>query len=193
MDTKEERSIFDELPNLTLYQEIILSTITSTGKIVLFLILPTNKTLNVYPTTPGQEDNGVHEITTKLLAVIHRYLLQDYSVVHRLSLQRLFHADPFFLALFLIFLLQRHGRYLLITEKTILHYKLSFVESCIAHHDEHLGRLHIRYLSSQVLSVLYHRAQQRGQSRIIGTEGVAYNGRERIRKLWLLCSSRGLT
>ena len=100
IDTKVEQSIFDELPSLALYKEVILSTTTSTGKIVLFLILPTNKTLNVYTTTPGEEDDGVHEITTKLLAVIRRILLHDYSVVHRLSLQRPFHADPFFLPCF---------------------------------------------------------------------------------------------
>lgn len=144
---KDQVHVFDELPDLSLYQEVLLSTLSSTQKLVVYLILPGTCTLNVYITSPG-EDDGVNEITSKLLSVLRTYLLHDYSIVHRLTLQRTFHDDSFFFALLLIFQLHKHGRYLLLSEETIFQYKLSFVVHLIHLHDQHLGQLNIDRLSS---------------------------------------------
>lgn len=140
--------IFDELPDVSLYQEVLLSTLSTTHKLVVYLIVPGTCTLNVYVTSPG-EDDGINEITSKLLAVLRTYLHHDYSIVDRLQLQLTFHDDSFFFALLLISQLHKHGRYLLLSEETIFQYKLSFVVNFIHLHDQYLGRLNIERLSSR--------------------------------------------
>lgn len=145
---KDQVHIFDELPNVSLYQEVLLSTLSTTHKLVVYLIVPGTCTLNVYVTSPG-EDDGINEITSKLLAVLRTYLHHDYSIVDRLPLQRTFHNDSFFFALLLIFQLHKHGGYLFLSEETIFQYKLSFVVNFIHLHDQYLGRLNIERLSSR--------------------------------------------
>lgn len=62
---KDERLVFDELPDQTLYQDIILSTTTATGEVQR---PTTNHTLNVYlPSLVGNDEINV--ITFKMSSI----------------------------------------------------------------------------------------------------------------------------
>ena len=158
------RLIDDFLPRLSDYQNILISTCTTTGKIVLFLILPELSTIDAYCTTPLPYYE-VRAIISKLRVVLRIYFPFPFTLKLRLQVHQTFHKDPIFMALFLAHILHGQGRYLLISERTCLNFKISLVSKFIELHDLYLGELQLRdqfHLRYTFYTTAYQNAHRRG-------------------------------
>ena len=131
---------FANIPDLAQYEDIILSSLSSTGKVVLFLILPSLSTIEAFCPTPVSYED-VKETLKNLLTVLTRSFGKPFSIRLRLQVPQNFHRDPLFTALFLVGIIDQQGKYFLATEATILKYKLYMIRDFIHIHDSVLGKL----------------------------------------------------
>ena len=145
---ENEEELLDELQYLTVHQEIVISTFTTDGKVLIFLVLPSNRTINTYCSSPVQY-NEVREIVSKLLGILRVIFSREFSLKRWLSVQDRFHEDTRCTALFLMYFLHRHGRYLIVSEHHCLNFKMSPVRNLTKLHDHHLGKLHIQDLLTE--------------------------------------------
>jgi len=131
------------VPNFTQFEDIILSTFSSTGKVVLFLIVPSQSTIDAFCTTAVAYDE-VKDILKALLKLLSNACGKAFTVNLRLRIPDGFHPDPLFMALFLVAIIQQRGKYHLITPRQILEYKLWMIGGDIIQvHDTYLGQLSI--------------------------------------------------
>jgi len=128
------------------HKDIILSTFISTGKLVFFLITPSRSTIDAYCTTTIHF-HEVHDTLTNLLKLLSQAFDRFFSINLRLQLSVDFHADPLFLALFLIAIIQQHGKYYRVTDSLILDFKLWMVREVITVHDTFLGQLEVQKIT----------------------------------------------
>lgn len=134
------------LPTLTEYDDIILSTVSSTGKVVLLRILPAESAIDTYCITPVQFDE-MKELLKALLALLSQACGRRFSINLRLQVPVSFHPDPLFVALFITATLERFGKYLEANESTLLDYKLWMLRDFITLHDTYLGQLNLEDVS----------------------------------------------
>ena len=98
-------------------------------------------TVHCTTTIPFHE---VHDTLTNLLKLLSQAFDRFFSINLRLQLSVDFHADPLFLALFLIAIIQQHGKYYRVTDSLILDFKLWIVREVITVHDTFLGQLEVQ-------------------------------------------------
>jgi hypothetical protein len=128
------------IQDLTNSERVILSSYSSTGKVILFHIIPSKSSVDAYCTTiiPYHEIKGTLEQLLKLLSTVFG---KTFSVKLRLQVPQSFHADPLFTALFFVATIFQRGRYYNATETSILKYKLWVIRDFIPEHDKFLGKL----------------------------------------------------
>ena len=131
---------FANMSDLAQYEDIILSCISSTGKIVLFLILPSLSTVEAFCPTPISYDD-VKETLNSLLAVLSLSFGKPFTIRLRLQVPQNFHRDPLFTALFLIGIIDRREKYYQATEASLLKYKLYMIRDFIPVHNNFLGKI----------------------------------------------------
>jgi hypothetical protein len=147
LSADDTRHFIRLLPNLTEYEVIILSTVSSTGKVVILLILPAQSTIDTYCILPIQFDEMKEPLKT-----LNRFLSQafgrTFSINRRLQVPMSFHPDPLFVALFLIANIERFGNYLETNQSALLRYQLWMLNDFIDLHDTYLGKLDIEQMST---------------------------------------------
>ena len=113
----DESEIFEELPVLNLFNQIIISTFSRTGKAILFFITPSEFQIDTYcPTLVSFPE--INDVATRLHIILQKTFSHEFSLQCRLQVPDAFpNNDPLFMALILAYFLQRRGRYLIITER----------------------------------------------------------------------------
>jgi len=134
---------------LTQYSDIIFSTFSPKGnKVILFFVLPTNKTVDVYCTFPIQFCD-IEGILLKMSQLLQVTFGKSFTIIERLHLKKKFHPDPLFMALFLAYQLHRRGKYLTATQHNIMQLKLSLISNFLPSHDRHLGQLEVSAVTTK--------------------------------------------
>jgi len=147
LQVDETRYFTRLIPHLTEYEVIILSTVSSTGKVVLLLILPAESSIDTYCIFPVQFDE-MKEPLKILIQFLTQAFDRTFSINRRLQVPSSFHPDPLFVALFLTATIERFGKYLAANESTLLGYTLWMLRDFIDIHDTYLGKLDIQGMST---------------------------------------------
>jgi len=137
---EDETRYLRQLSNLSQYTDIILSTVSSSGKLVLLFTTSSQAIINVFCTIPIQF-NEMNDPLQSLLVLLSQSHGRTFSIGRCLQIPNGFHPDPLFLAPFLTATLDRHGKYFEATENSLLRFKLWIVGDFITLHDTYLGRL----------------------------------------------------
>jgi len=139
---RDEREICDNLPSLTVYSEIMISTFTAKGNVILFLILPSQATVEMYLTS-RIDSNEVDVHFQKLHAILQRAFNRPFVLHRRLQVPDNFHPNSFIMTLLLGYSIFRRKEYLMASEDAFIHFKSWLAKKFIKLHDYYLGRLSI--------------------------------------------------
>ena len=137
---EDETRYLRQLSNLSQYDDIILSTASSSGKPVLLFITPSQDIIDVFCITPVQFDD-MNDPLQSLILLLSQSCGRTFSIGRCLQIPNGFHPDPLFMALFLTATMDRHGHYFETTANSLLRFKLWILGDFITLHDTYLGRL----------------------------------------------------
>jgi hypothetical protein len=140
--------ISDKLPDLNVLDEFMITTLSSTGSVVIFFVFPSRLSIEAFCTSPVQFDE-IRVPVERLLGLLQQSFNQNFTIKRRLQLSRDFHHDPIFMAYYLACALSGHDQYLNTTQRKILQFKVLNIATFIKDmHDPLLGLLRLEDLST---------------------------------------------
>lgn len=140
--------ISGDLPDLNVLDEFMITTLSSTGHVVIFFVFPSRLSIEAFCTSPVQLDE-IQVPVERLLGLLKQYFNRNFTIKRRLQLSRDFHNDPIFMAYYLSYALSRHDQYLDTTHRLIFQFKVMTISSFIVDvHDRYLGLLRLQDLNA---------------------------------------------
>jgi len=138
---QHENTIFEELPELVRYAEILFSTFSASGTVVLYFVQTHNHTVETFCSSEIGL-NVIQPQVEKLSRLLFKTYHHNFSIERRLKeIPVDLHKDPLLSSLFLAYAINRHYRYLDANVKLLYQFHLWILRTSVDYHDYYLGHV----------------------------------------------------